>query len=202
MLRTAIHTKTCFSWEPLQQHLPLWSPSWLSLSVLAAKGKKIFTFLQMCRDAEIERKRTAIVSALSFVCRALIVLIVQHFIFSSSTSPELFCSLISLSLHPSSPSLLSAAQCRVAVMKVNDCECQIRLNYIDRTLRRQARVRAASHHPSRANSSAGKSNRTPHSLKRIRLWARREQWNNLVSFTLCWDQSEAALWLCCHGIHR
>ena len=86
------------------------------------------------------------------------------------------------SLHPPSLPLLSPALSWVAVMNVNCCECQIRWNDVYRTLR-QGRVRAASHHPSKAESSAGKSNGAPRGLERIRLRARREQWNILWFFS-------------------
>lgn len=94
-----------------------------------------------------ENSQSFIISAASFQCppRSL-----------SSSTPSFMCPYFFWtlllpsfsSLHPPSLSLLSPAPSRVAVMNVNGCECQIRWNDVYRTPRRQARVRAASRHPS------------------------------------------------------
>lgn len=205
--QTILPTKTCFSWEPLQQLPPLWSPSWLCWSVLAAKGKT--GGHMMWNGGQVGwgiKYRTATVFSFSFCFSSLrshshhhhpLFLFMCLCFFWTLLLPPFF------SLHPSTPSHLSPALSRVAVMNVNGWECRIRWNDVYRTLTRQARARAASRHPSPANCSAGKSNGTPRGSQRIRLWARQEQWNSLWLFfcRALRDQSEA-LWLCCHGIKR
>lgn len=152
---STLPTKTCCSWEPSQQHPPLWSPSLLSLSALAAKGKGTIMWLEMWKKnsgggrTEIKKENSQgfIISSASFPCRPRSL---------SSSTPSFMCLYFFWtlllppfsSLHPSSPSLLSPALSGVAVMNVNGCKCQIRWNDAYRTLRRQARVRGASRHPS------------------------------------------------------
>lgn len=119
---------------------------------------------------------------------------------------------VSLFLKNSSPPifllhlcLLSPAQRWVSVMNVNGCWCQIRWDDVYGTQRRRAGVRAAS-----LRSSFRQSPRQTHVTERLSvrddqsaIQARAVQQPGISFFFRLTprDQSEAPMWLCCHGKH-
>lgn len=97
--------------------------------------------------------------------------------------------------------LLSPALSTLAVMNDNDCECQIRWNDVYRTLRRQAGVRANSRHSSLSRLLGRQKHVSTLPCKDYQtvIQPRAAEQPMLFFFITPRDQSEHALWLCCHG---